>query len=768
MKTSTEHLPPCCREELRVLRSLTVRHIPDCCLIILGGSHAGQDYVSWSESVVRGRHTLYRHDYEIAVFVEGTETEKAGRTLRRRIAGTYDGLFRFRRHTMPRFIVESIGTLAEQSRRGHLFYNGLVRDGILLYDNGRHAPCDCARPDPLRALEGAVAGFEKYFPDAVNLLYSVTTRLLPAENYRQSAGGFTRPATSSTAPYGRYIRIILPERCRSTNWADWSSVTPASSQKFSPAMTISRPKATNCFAALRKKRGAAYSATRANGWATCYAEPRRSGFSRKESAPSESGFTRSWPRLPSARKVFPGKRLSPEDKSAFRYGLPKGFVYLNSKTFPNVKKYALTLLFAFALAAMHGQDRGLPERLKRSLDSMILDAMQIKAFPGAQLVIGDREGVLYARNYGYHDYSRKREVTDRDLYDVASCTKVVSTTFVVMRLYDRGLLRIDDPLVKYLPEFAGTTAESVTLGELLTHTSGMRAQTFYTPLVRNANGGRLFSGKLSAEYPYRIGKNYFVARDVAIDTLLLSRTPRAGWREATSKLYVNPAVDTLIMRQIIEDYKPERRGSYQYSDTNFWLLKLIAEKVSGESLDRLTHALLSELGCTLSGYNPLQTCDMEHCVPTEDDHILNRGTIQGYVHDELGALMGGVGGNAGLFSTAKEMARFCEMMLNDGCYAGRRILSQETIRLFTGSPLAERKIWRGLGFDKRDPASSPLGGTDSYGHTGFTGTIFWIDARAGLYMVFLSNAVCPTRVDNKLLSTSLRTKIWEAVKQGCR
>ena len=253
-----------------------------------------------------------------------------------------------------------------------------------------------------------------------------------------------------------------------------------------------------------------------------------------------------------------------------------------------------------------------------------------------------------------------------------------------------------------------------------------------------------------------------------IDTLLLSRTPRAGWREATSKLYVNPAVDTLIMRQIIEDYKPERRGSYQYSDTNFWLLKLIAEKVSGESLDRLTHALLSELGCTLSGYNPLQTCDMEHCVPTEDDHILNRGTVQGYVHDELGALMGGVGGNAGLFSTAKEMARFCEMMLNDGCYASRRILSQETIRLFTGSPLAERKIWRGLGFDKRDPASSPLGGTDSYGHTGFTGTIFWIDARAGLYMVFLSNAVCPTRVDNKLLSTSLRTKIWEAVKQGCR
>ena len=171
-----------------------------------------------------------------------------------------------------------------------------------------------------------------------------------------------------------------------------------------------------------------------------------------------------------------------------------------------MKKYALTLLFAFALAAMHGQDRGLPERLERSLDSMILDAMQIKAFPGAQLVIGDREGLLYARNYGYHDYSRKREVTDRDLYDVASCTKVVSTTFVVMRLYDRGLLRIDDPLVKYLPEFAGTTAESVTLGELLTHTSGMRAQTSIRPWSAMRTEGAFSAASCRPNIPTGSGK----------------------------------------------------------------------------------------------------------------------------------------------------------------------------------------------------------------------------------------------------------------------
>lgn len=205
MKTSTEHLPPCCREELRVLRSLTVRHIPDCCLIILGGSHAGQDYVPWSESVVRGRHTLYRHDYEIAVFVEGTETKKASRTLRRRIAGTYDGLFRFRRHTTPRFIVESVGTLTEQSKRGHLFYNGLVRNGILLYDNGGHVPCDCAPARPL------LKRWREPSPDSRNI-FPMRSICCTA-----SRPGCYPPKTTGKAPAAsRGLRQVLPHRMDGT------------------------------------------------------------------------------------------------------------------------------------------------------------------------------------------------------------------------------------------------------------------------------------------------------------------------------------------------------------------------------------------------------------------------------------------------------------------------------------------------------------------------------------------------------------------------
>lgn len=152
-------------------------------------------------------------------------------------------------------------------------------------------------------------------------------------------------------------------------------------------------------------------------------------------------------------------------------------------------------------------------------------------------------------------------------------------------------------------------------------------------------------------------------------------------------------------------------------------------------------------------------------MPTEVDHILKRDTVNGYVHDELAALAGGVGGNAGLFTTAEDMSRFCEMILNGGVYNGKRILSENTVRLFTASPLADKGIWRGLGFDKRDPVNSGLGGKNCFGHTGFTGTIFWMDADSDIYMVFLSNAVHPTRLNNRLNSSMLRTELWKVVSQ---
>ena len=435
-----------------------------------------------------------------------------------------------------------------------------------------------------------------------------------------------------------------------------------------------------------------------------------------------------------------------------------------TKPFPMTRKLLFSALLLWTVSPARC---GLPESLCRTLDSMICKGIEDKAFPGASLAIGDKNGILYARQYGTHDYSGRQPVTDADLFDLASCTKVLSTTFVAMRLYDEGKIHVLDPLGKYLPELADTPIGDVSLRELLTHTSGMPPQVLYTPLIRNAEGGRLFSTKKSENYPYQVGDNYYVARRVAFDTLLLSRTRREGWREGAAQLFVNPAVDTLLLRQIIEAYKPSRRGTYSYSDSNFLLLKMIEERVTGKSLDSLTRRLFDELECENTCYNPLQYRDKAHCMPTETDYILGRRTVQGYVHDELAALMGGVGGNAGLFSTAEDIARFCEMMLDGGRYGNKRIITPKTVELFVSSPYEEQGVWRGYGFDKRNPETDPLGGRRCFGHTGFTGTIFWIDADAGVYMVLLTNAVHPTRLNNKLSSSRLRTRIWETIESYC-
>lgn len=428
-------------------------------------------------------------------------------------------------------------------------------------------------------------------------------------------------------------------------------------------------------------------------------------------------------------------------------------------------RFFLPLVVALCCWTLDVQSQKLPESLKAKVDAMITEELDNGAFPGASVAIGTRDGIFYLKSYGYHDYSKRLPVRDDDVFDVASCTKVLSTTFAVMRLFDQGRLKIEDSIGHYLPELVGSPISGITLEELLTHTSGMPPYGLYYPFVHNADGGKMFSGLKSEKYPYQVGKDYYVCHNVAFDTTYLSETPRNGWRQGCDRLFINPAIDSLLYTQISASFKPEKRGSYAYSDSNFWILKQIVERVSGQTLDRMTRKLFSEMECENTYYNPLRYRSKERCMPTEVDHILKRDTVNGYVHDELAALAGGVGGNAGLFTTAENMSRFCEMILNKGVYNGKRILSENTVRLFTASPLADKGIWRGLGFDKRDPENSDLGGKSSFGHTGFTGTIFWMDADSGIYMVFLSNAVHPTRLNNRLNSSMLRTELWKVVSQ---
>ena len=418
------------------------------------------------------------------------------------------------------------------------------------------------------------------------------------------------------------------------------------------------------------------------------------------------------------------------------------------------------LCWMLLVPALHGAE--LPRTVQQTLDSLVENGLSIRAFPGATLAVGNRERVLYEQTYGYHDYDTQSAVTTEDLFDIASCSKVFSTTFALMRLYDQGKISPEQTLGQWLPELAELPVGKLTLQELMTHTSGLRQQVFYNRLIHARAGERLFSNTRSDKYPYRVDQTLYMARDVELDPSFLSRTPRPGYRALGPELFVNPAVDTLILNRIARGYNPQRRGRYSYNDSNFYLLRLVAERAGGQPLETLSAALYRELGCTHTGYRPLEWAPAERIMPTEVDYLLRRGRVQGYVHDELAALSNGVGGNAGVFSNAGDLARFCQMIANGGVYDGKRIISEQAIDRFTASPLKARGIYRGLGFDKRSPKSA-LGGETRCGHTGFTGCIFWIDRTRGYYLVFLSNSVHPTRTNKKLTSSGLRTKLWQTI-----
>ncbi len=419
------------------------------------------------------------------------------------------------------------------------------------------------------------------------------------------------------------------------------------------------------------------------------------------------------------------------------------------------------LLFLFSLLSI--QSRELPHDTKEQMDSMIRQELSARAFPGATFLCGTKDQILYSCNYGYLDYTHAIPVTDSTLYDVASCTKVLSTTFVLMRLYDLGKIKLEQTVGEFLPQFEGTTLATLTIQELLTHTSGLKLIVVYSDLVKPTDGGKLFSAQGNERYPYLVDQNLYMARDVILDSDYLSNNPLPGYRQIADSLWINPSVDSVITSKIIRSYAPKQRGRYLYNDTNMYLLMLIAEQITGRALEESTSELLAELGCTNTGYRPLEWASRERIAPTEDDKLLRRGQIQGFVHDELAAVSGGVGGNAGLFSTASDVARFCQMILNEGFYNGQQIISPATIETFTSSPLSTRGIYRGLGFDKRGMASA-LGGPDCCGHTGFTGTIFWIDRNKKLFMVFLSNSVHPTRTNKRLSTSQLRLNLWKTLQ----
>lgn len=388
--------------------------------------------------------------------------------------------------------------------------------------------------------------------------------------------------------------------------------------------------------------------------------------------------------------------------------------------------YLLALLLPFSVYA----DR-LDKQTVHYIDSIMNHALKKQFFPGAQILVGRNDKVLYARNFGDQDYEHEVKVSSKDLYDMASCSKVIGTTLAAMRLYDKGLVRLDSKVGEFLPQFSNSPVSGLTFLDLMTHVTGLRP---FIPFYK----------------------------DCMNDPRYISHKPVAGYRQVSDTMWVNPSYYKEIDRQIAQSQQQDKIGQYQYSDLNLYLVQRMLEKASGKTLDVLTNELYKEMDMPLTGYLPLHRSKMKHIIPTEIDSVFRMQPVRGYTHDEFAALLGNVAGHAGLFSNAKDVSHFCRMVLNKGVFNGQRIINEETIKLFTSSPYLDKNIFRGIGFDKRNPEKGVYS-LNTFGHTGFTGTYFWIDADTGLYLILLTNRVYPTRKNQKMYDDNLRDKLWSRI-----
>lgn len=432
-----------------------------------------------------------------------------------------------------------------------------------------------------------------------------------------------------------------------------------------------------------------------------------------------------------------------------------------------MKKISITVVFVFLVFS--GMNVYSQKKSKKSfdvkrnevyIDSMMNNALEKGFFPGAQIIAGSKEAVFIEKNYGYHDYSKKQKVTSADVYDLASMSKVLGATLVTMRLVGENKIKLDDKVGDVVSIYKDTPIADLTLFELLTHTSGLKASiTFYQSLLSTPDGSPLLSKDKSDTYPDLFDTMY-VNKNIIYDSNYLSFEPKANWIQIYKNMWLNPEFYKTVYEQI-SVANTNTRGKYVYSDLNLILVKQMIEAKTGVKLDQLTKEIYTELGISKIGYNPLKWTSEENVMPTEIDNFFRKDTIRGYVHDEAAAIFGGVSGNAGLFANAESISVICQMLLNNGTYKGKQILKAKVIKEFTDSPLVKKGIYRGLGFDKRKP--DEFYKENDYGHTGFTGTFFFLNPDNDRYIIILTNRVNPTRTNRLMYKDDFTAKMWRQV-----
>jgi len=357
------------------------------------------------------------------------------------------------------------------------------------------------------------------------------------------------------------------------------------------------------------------------------------------------------------------------------------------------------------------------------VDAIIENAVTAHDFPSAVLVVGDSNDVIYQNSYGRLTYEDDaKPTTISTIYDLASVTKVIATTSAIMRLYDQGKIDLDAPVAKYIPQFAVNDKGDITVRNLLLHNSGLPAWTPFYQLYTTADEVRNAIYSCAKEYP-----------------------------TGTKTIY---------------------------SDYNAVILGDLVKVISNVPLNLYCKEyIFLPLGMTDTGY--LLPIPLDYRIaPTEYDTYWRNELLKGYVHDETAAMLGGVSGNAGLFSTGPDLYKFMKMMLKDGRYIDERkmpaktsesrLFEPQTVELFTAKATGlGYDNSRALGWDTKPEATKyppPCGNKfsqNSFGHTGYTGTSVWCDRDKNLIIILLTNRIYPKRGNEEI--RNVRPEVYDKV-----
>jgi CubicO group peptidase (beta-lactamase class C family) len=424
---------------------------------------------------------------------------------------------------------------------------------------------------------------------------------------------------------------------------------------------------------------------------------------------------------------------------------------------------------------------GIPEEVGLISDSLMLingiveDAIRKTAIPGAQVLVAKNGVVVFNKNFGWVTYDKNRMVTGDIIYDLASITKVMATLPVLMQQYDRGSWHLNNKLSDFIPEADTTDKGKITMRQLLLHESGLPAFiSFYIEAIdRTKLSGTLFSNRRSPTHTLRLEDRLFLNKSVAYrDDVFQAQHDLKFSVPVAKNLFMNVFYQDSMFYRILKS-KTDLVVKYRYSDLNFMLLQRISENITKESLEVQANInFYKPIGASSLCFNPWKTIPLDQVAPTENDQVFRHQLLHGYVHDPGAAMMGGIAGHAGLFGNASDLAKMAQMYLNNGVYGGARFINEETMMLFTSQQNQANR--RGLGFDK--PENIPENNSSvtqlvsplSYGHTGFSGTIVWIDPEYDLIFIFLSNRIHPNSYNKKILELGIRPRVQRAVYQSIK